>query len=72
VSEPIVLEDVYEIALLAAYDAARNDKIRFSGVMEYLDAAEFIGARLGKSGEDVINELLDCTIAELERGDMHE
>lgn len=71
-SNPMVLSDLYEIALLAAYDAARDDDIPFSGVMEYLDAAEFIGGCVGKTGDEVNNELLDCTIAEMERGDRDE
>jgi hypothetical protein len=63
-----VEELLYQIALEAAHEAARNDSIPFENTIDYVDAACFIGRRLGNTEIEVVNDCIDFTIAVLERG----
>lgn len=67
--EPDPLRDIYRVSIIKAYNAARDPEVPLELVPEFVDAAAFFGERLGKTWDDVLNDCIDHSIAEMARDD---
>jgi hypothetical protein len=67
--KPDPLRDIYRVSIVKAFNAARDPEIPMELVPEFVDAAAFFGEQLGKTWDDVMNDCIDHSIAEMDRDD---
>lgn len=71
-NRPDPLTDAYWLTVKKAYTKAKDPKVPLHTVPEWIDAAAFFGARLGKTDDDVLRDCINYSIFVESGGTEHE
>lgn len=70
--KPDPLNDIYWLSVKRAYEKAKDPEVPMDLVPEFIDAAAFLGVRMGKAWDDVMRDCINYSIFVTSGGAEHE